>query len=227
MPECIGIIMDGNRRWAKKNNLPKLEGHRRGYLKFKDTVIWAKDAGVKNLIVYALSTENWNRSKEEISYFLDLFRIIVIEELDTLKKDNTRIIFAGDLSRFPKDIQDMMKQAEEETKNNTEYTLVLAASYGGRAEILHAVNQLLLNETKRGVRSITEEEFKKYLWTSGIPDPDLIIRTGGAKRLSNFLPWQSIYSELFFSDTFWPDFSKEEFTSILEDFSTRQRRMGK
>jgi len=227
VPKCIGIIMDGNRRWARKNNLPTLEGHRRGYLKMKDVVGWAKNAGIKNMIIYALSTENWNRSKEEVSYLLDLFRTVIMKGLDALKKDNTRIIFVGDLSRFPKDLQAMMKNAEEGNKNNFTHTLVIAASYGGRAEILHAVNQILLNKTKNGTHSITEEEFEKYLWTSVIPNPDLIIRTGGEKRLSNFLPWQSTYSELFFSDTFWPDFSKEEFTSILKDFSTRQRRIGR
>lgn len=223
MPACIGVIMDGNRRWAKENNLPTLEGHRRGYGKFKELAEWAKEAKIGTLIIYALSTENWNRSKEEISYLLDLFRTVLKEELEKLNEDSVRIIFAGDLSRFPKDLEEMMRKAEDETKNNTTHTLVIAASYGGRAEIVRATNTLL----KTGRVSVTEEEFSKYLWTADAPDPDLIIRTGGEKRLSNFLPYQSVYSELYFSQTYWPDFSKQEFFEILEDYQKRSRRMGK
>ncbi|MBI2618304.1 di-trans,poly-cis-decaprenylcistransferase [Candidatus Kaiserbacteria bacterium] len=222
IPMCIGVIIDGNRRWAKEKGLPSFEGHRRGYGKVKECAGWAKEVGVKNLIMYTLSTENWNRSKEEVSYLLDLFRTVLKEELDELVKGNTRVIFAGELSRFPKDLQKMMRESEEKTKSRTEQTLVIAASYGGRAEIVHAANALL----KKGKSSVSEKDFSQYLWTAGVPDPDLIIRTGGEQRLSNFLPWQSIYSELFFSPTYWPDFSKEEFFKILEDYQKRSRRMG-
>ncbi len=222
VPQCIGLIMDGNRRWAREKGLPTLEGHRRGYEKFKEVLDWAKEAGVHNLIFYALSTENWKRSKEEVSYLLDLFRTIIKEQTERLKEEKVRIIFAGDLSQFPTDLEEMMRTLMEETKNNTEYTVVIAASYGGRAEIIHAANECM----KEG-GEIREDMFKKHLWTATVPDPDIILRTGGEKRLSNFLPWQGTYSELFFSDTFWPDFSHEEFTSMLTEFASRERRMGK
>lgn len=222
VPACIGVIMDGNRRWAIERNLPTLEGHRRGYGKFKELARWAKDAGVKTLIVYALSTENWNRSQEEVSYILNLFRTVLKEEIEELVNDNVRIIFAGNLSRFPEDLQAMMREAEANTKNNTAYTLVIAASYGGRAEIVDTMNRLL----QEGKSSVSEKEFSAHLWTKDVPDPDLIIRAGGEQRLSNFLPYQSVYSELYFSKTYWPDFSKEEFFEIIGNYQRCSRRMG-
>ena len=222
-PNCIGIIMDGNRRWAKGRGFPTLEGHRHGYEKLKETVRWAKTAGVKHLIVYALSTENWNRTSEEVSYLLDLIRFVLAHELSVFKKENTRIICVGERERFPKDIQELMIKAEEETALLTGMTLVLALSYGGRVEILNAVNVLLAS----GKKGVTEEVFKQVLWTKDIPDPDLIIRTSGEMRLSGFLPWQAVYSELFFTKTLWPDFSEEEFNSILKEFAGRERRVGK
>lgn len=225
LPESIGIIMDGNRRFAKKHGLPSLEGHRQGFEKFKEVAGWARDAGIKYLIVYALSTENWQRSKEEVSYLLDLFRRILKEEVERLHTEGVRVIFAGDLHRFPDDLREMMEKAHEKTSRNTKNTLVIAASYGGRSEIINAVNRILFEKEVGDV--VTEADIEAHLWTAGVPDPDLIIRAGGESRLSNFLPWQSVYSELFFSKTLWPDFSKEEFQSILDDFSARERRMGK
>ena len=225
IPRAIGIIMDGNRRWAKERGLPAFEGHRQGFEKFKEVAGWARDCGIKNMIVYALSTENWQRTKEEVSYLLDLFRRILKEEVGRLHEEGVRVIFAGDISRFPDDVRDMMEKAHEKTNGNTKHTLVIAASYGGRAEILHAINKLLIQ--KEVGEEITEADVEENLWTSGVPAPDIIIRSGGEMRLSNFLPWQSVYSELFFSKTYWPDFSKEEFMSILEQYSSRQRRMGK
>jgi undecaprenyl diphosphate synthase len=222
-PKCIGMIMDGNRRWAKENSLSSVEGHKFGYEKLKEVAEWVKEVGIRNLIVYAFSTENWNRSKEEVSCLVDLLKKVLSEQIDEFNEKKTKLIFAGDISRFSRDIQELIRSAEEKTKDNEENTLVICLSYGGRAEIMSAVNNLL----KEGKSSINEEEFSRALWTKNIPDPDLIIRTGGEERLSGFLPWQSVYSELFFSKTYWPAFSKEEFLEVLKEFSSRERRRGK
>lgn len=224
IPECVGLIMDGNRRWAKEAGLPAFEGHRAGYQKLKEVLQWAKEFDIHNVIVYALSTENWNRSKDEIKYLMHLVRTMLRDELDEITKEDVRIVLAGDLSRFPEDIQRLMHEAMERTKDKKPYTLVVAASYGGRAEIVHAVNALL--EEGADV-PVDEKQFASKLWTAGVPDPDMIVRTGGVERLSNFLPWQTVYSELFFTDTFWPNFSRAEFEKILKEFASRERRFGK
>ena len=223
IPKCIGIILDGNRRWARSKGLPTFEGHRVGYKKCKELFTWTKNAGIKNLIVYGLSTENLKRSEEEVGHLLNLFRTVLKEELEGIMEEGVRIISAGDTAKFPQDIQNMLHNIQKRSENNTPLTFVIGAPYGGRAEIIQAVNKLLME----GRKEITEEEFNKYLWTATVPDPDLIIRTGGEKRLSNFLPWQSTYSELFFTDTYWPEFSEEEFLSILAEFTQRDRRRGK
>ncbi len=222
-PKCISMIMDGNRRWAKERGLFPVEGHAKGYEKLKEVIEWTYEAGVPNLIVYAFSTENWNRAKEEVSYLMTLIRKVLVEQSEEFNKKGNRIVFAGDIERFPKDIQKLIHESEEKTKNNTGNTLVLCISYSGRTEILHAVNNLLKGEKT----SVNEEEFSQALWIKDVPDPDIIIRTGGEKRLSGFLTWQSVYSELFFPKTFWPAFSKEEFLEILREFSFRDRRRGK
>lgn len=221
-PNCIGIIMDGNRRWAKTKGLATLDGHRRGYEKLKEVTRWVNKAGIKHLIVYALSTENWNRTKDEVSYLLDLIRLVFTEEFESIKKEGGRIICIGERERFSADIQELMNRAERETSVAQGVTLALALSYGGRAEIVRAANEAV----SKGVR-VDEKSFGNLLWTKNIPDPDLIIRTGGETRLSGFLPWQAVYSELFFTKTFWPDFSEKEFISILKEFATRNRRNGK
>lgn len=223
IPQCIGIILDGNRRWAKANGLSTLEGHRRGYEKIKDIMSWAKEAAVPFVVVYAFSTENWNRSLKEVSYLMGLFKEALTHKLQELKKEGLRVRCIGERSRFSSELQELMRTAEEETAPLPGPTLVLALSYGGRAEILQAARRVA-TEGKTGV---TEEEFSSYLWSAGIPNPDLIIRTGGEKRLSGFLTWQSVYSELFFIDTYLPDFSKGEFQDILTEFGRRERRMGR
>lgn len=215
--------MDGNRRWAREKGLSTIEGHARGYEKLKEVVEWMKEVEIQNLIIYAFSIENWNRPEEEVSYLMSLLRKILTEQLEEFNKKGVKIIFAGDLKRFSKDIQMLMNEAQEKTKDNTKLTLVLGVSYGGRIEIMHAVNGLL----KEGRNSVSEEEFSQALWTKDVPDPDIIIRTSGEKRLSGFLPWQSVYSELFFPKSYWPAFSKEEFLDILKEFSSRIRRHGK
>lgn len=218
---CIGIIMDGNRRYAKERGLPTLAGHKAGYDKLREVVRWAHEAGVKYLIAYAFSTENWKREKEEVGYLMDLFRFALKNELAELKKERISVRFIGERTRLPKDIQTEMVRVEEATKGG-EVTLVLAVSYGGRQEIIDAVK----NASVAGV-AVTEETFSDFLYTKGMPDPDLVIRTSGEQRISNFLLWQMAYSELFFTKTYWPALTKEEFLGILQEFSMRERRLGK
>lgn len=223
IPRAVGIIMDGNRRWAKERGLPSLEGHRAGLTKVRDVVSWAHAAGVEEVTLYAFSTENWNRAPEEVAYLMELFELGFKEYFDELVQEGGRIRFVGERGRLPKKLQALMDEAEERSKDGKKGTLVIALSYGGRAEILAGVNRLLAE----GKASATEEEFKDALWSAGLHDPDLIIRTGGDQRLSNFLTWQSAYSELHFTDTKWPDLGKEELDKILADFGSRERRHGK
>jgi len=223
IPQCIGIIMDGNRRWARERGLTTFEGHLKGYQKLKEVISWAHEAGVKDLIFYGFSTENWNRSTDEVASLMKILETALIDELAILTKEGVRILFIGDRSCFSQKIQDGMTRAEKETMSNTNGTVTLALSYGGRQEIVNATNALL----REGKREINEKDFAEHLSTASTPDPDIIIRPGGEKRLSNFLPWQSTYSELFFCDTYWPDFSKKDFLDILLEFSKRERRHGK
>lgn len=221
--QCVGIIMDGNRRWAKEKGKPSLEGHKAGYEILAETAGWARDVKIPNLVAYAFSTENWGRSEEEVGYLMSLFRFIVNEQSDRMVKERVRVRFIGQRERFEKDLQEGMRRIEEATGKEYDITLHIALSYGGRAEIVAAANQLLSEKSS----PVTEEEFSKKLWSYPMPDPDIIIRTGGDMRLSGFLPWQNIYSELFFIPTLWPDFSKEEFEGIVEEFHSRERRRGK
>lgn len=220
-PECIGIILDGNRRWAKEKNLPTLEGHRKGLDMLVETTKWVRDRDAKHLVAYAFSTENWKRSEEEVSYLMNLILEGVKKELSKLSDENVRIRIVGQRERFSEEVQEAIQTAEDKSKNNTGITLWVCLSYGGRAEIINAANAA----TKEG--EIDEEMFEKHLWTAEMPDPDIVIRTGGEKRLSNFLMWQSVYSELFFIDTYWPDFSEEALDAILKEYGERERRHGR
>lgn len=224
MPQTIGIIMDGNRRWARSRGLLAVLGHKHGADKLKEVFGWAKDRGIKHLMVYAFSTENWNRSKGEVDYLMDTIRRFFGKQsadLEDIRRRGGRLRFVGERARFTPDIQEILTNAEEVTATG-EYTLWVALSYGGRAEILHAAETL-----QKSGESITEESFANHLWTAGMPDPDLIIRTSGEQRLSGFLPWQGVYSELFFTKTYWPDFSENEFDNILAEYAARERRRGK
>lgn len=222
--ECIGIILDGNRRWARAQNKPAVEGHREGYKKLQEVLRWARDAKIAHIVAYVFSTENWQRTEEEVGYLMKLFRSVLENETKKMVEERIRVRFVGDRTRFGEDLQEMMRKMEEETAAAPyESTLHLAMSYGGRAEIVAAANELAGKEATL----ITEDVFARSLWSYPMPDPDIVIRTGGEKRLSGFLPWQSVYSELFFIDTFWPDFSKEEFETILAEFASRERRRGK
>lgn len=220
-PACVGIILDGNRRWAKAKGLPTFEGHRAGLSRVREAVIFTGNRGVRHLVVYAFSTENWKRESAEISYLMDLFLSTIKNELTELGERGARIRFVGQRERFPQKLQQTMSEAETQTAGNTAITLWVCLSYGGRAEITAAARAA----AKEG--EITENTLSRHLWTAGMPDPDIIIRTGGNQRLSNFLPWQSVYSELFFTETFWPDFSEKEFDAILAEFAERERRHGK
>ena len=222
-PQCVGIIMDGNRRWAKEQGLPAFAGHKTGYDTLKNVVKWAHKAGVKYVIAYAFSTENWKRTKEEVDYLMDIFRFALKNELAELKKEKISIKIIGEIARLPEDIQEEIKKVEEATKGG-EITLALAVSYGERSENVNAIKKI---ENEGKIDQITEENFGDYLWTKDIPNPDLVIRTSGEQRLSNFLLWQVAYSELFFTKTYWPAFTEEEFLKILEQFSKRERRNGK
>ncbi len=223
IPHCIGVIMDGNRRWAKAKGLPTFQGHARGREVLKDFLTWCKEAGVRNVVSFAFSTENWNRSPEEVSFLLDLIRTILKDERENFIKEKVCVRFVGDISRFPQDIQEGMKRVTQDTEEFTDLSLFLALSYGGRDEIVHAVNECI----REGINPVTVADMSAHMYTYPMPDPDLIIRTSGEMRTSGFLPWQGVYSELFFTDTLWPDFSQEEFKKILEEYSHRERRMGK
>ncbi len=223
VPTSIGLILDGNRRWAKEQGIPSFEGHRRGYEKVKDLVDWAQEAGIKEVIVYAFSTENWNRSEEEVSYLMKLLEGAFDDWLKEIQEKGIRVRFIGERERVAPHIVARMSDMEEKTKDATNGVLAIALSYGGRDEILDAVNTLLAE----GRDQVTAEELSEKMWSAGLADPDLIIRTSGEQRLSNFLTWQSAYSELFFTKTKWPAFSKEEFNSILGEYAERERRHGK
>ncbi|MHB1769549.1 MAG: polyprenyl diphosphate synthase [Minisyncoccota bacterium] len=220
---CVGIIMDGNRRWALSRGLSSMEGHTAGLKKAKDIVRHAFSHHVGTVILYAFSTENWNRSTEEVAYLMDLFGGAFVRELDELSREGIRVRFVGDSARLPEKLRTAMQKLEQQSISaGSGKTLVIALSYGGRAEILAAANRLLAAKKE----NVSEADFSAALWSAGIKDPDIIIRTGGEKRLSNFLPWQSVYSEFFFSDSFWPDFSRAEFDAILASFAKRDRRRG-
>ncbi len=222
LPQAIGIIMDGNRRYAKTKGISSLEGHRRGYEKLRELISWAKEIGIPYLTVYAFSTENWKRSTEEVGYLMQLFSSVIQDMGSDAKKNNTRLVFIGETHHLREDIVRAMRQVEVDTNECNALTLTIALSYGGRQEIIDAIRRI--PEADR--ITLSEEVFANYLWTTNTPDPDIIIRTGGEQRLSNFLTWQSVYSEFFFTTTFWPDFSKQEFLSIVNDFAMRERRIG-
>jgi undecaprenyl diphosphate synthase len=221
----LAIIMDGNRRWARKRGVALFRGHQAGYQKLKQVGDWCLEAGIKFLTVYAFSSENWQRSKLEITYLIRLMLKVVKVDLDSLVKRNLRLKVIGRLEKFPTKLQQAVRDAEELTQHNEKGTLVVCLGYGGRQEIVDAIKKIIAQHKKP--EEINENLIKKNLYYPELPEPDLIIRTGAVMRLSNFLTWQSIYSELCFTPTFWPDFSKSEFNRILREYKKRQRRFGK
>lgn len=220
-PKCIGVIMDGNRRWATKRGDPSLNGHKQGYEKLKEFLGWAKERGVENVIVYAFSRENWKRTEAEIGYLMDLFRLAIREDLAKIAEE-TSVRFLGDISMLDAGLRKDIEKIEQKSSVHKGGTVAIALSYGGRDEIIRAFKR-----TEISGASPTEEDFSRFLDTAGMPDPDIIIRTGGEFRLSGFLPWQSVYSELFFTETLWPDLSRREFEDILAEYVRRKRNFGK
>lgn len=221
IPKHIAIIMDGNGRWAKRRFLPRIEGHRAGGKAVRRTVEAARELGVRYLTLYAFSTENWTRPEEEISGLMKLFLEYLRGELPNLVKNKVRFRTIGQKNRFSKEIKLMIDEAEEQTKDDAKLDLILALSYGGRQEIVDAVN-LAIN---KGI-PVTEESFRGYLYAPDLPDPELLIRTSDEQRISNFLLWQSAYTEFVYSSVYWPDFDKEEFKRCISEYQQRERRFG-
>ncbi|MEK7543611.1 MAG: polyprenyl diphosphate synthase [Patescibacteria group bacterium] len=229
IPTHIAVIMDGNRRWAKERGLPILEGHRRVANDVLEPLIeHAAKRGVKYMTFWAFSTENWNRAAPEVRGIMTIFRHVIKNRWARLHEKGVRVRAIGDLAKFPADIQKSLSDVAHQTKNNTTITAVFALNYGGRDEILRAINRWR-ESLKFKVKSLklTEQDFHQYLDTHGIPDPELIIRTGGEQRLSGFLPWQSEYSELYFPTWFMPEFTPEKLDEAIEEFQKRKRRFGK
>jgi len=221
----IAIIMDGNRRWAKDKNLPSAFGHKKGVEALKTTLRACDDFGVKYLTVYAFSTENWNRKQEEVDFLMDLVAVTLTNELAEMHKEGVQIRFIGDLTRFSPKLQSILQNSVETTKNNTGVVLQIALNYGARAEILNAVRKIAAANLKP--EDITEDLIAENLYTAGVPDPDILIRTGGEKRISNYLLWQIAYSEIIVRNEFWPEFDKKLLAQCIEEFGKRQRRYGK
>lgn len=228
MPEHVAIIMDGNGRWAKQRGLPRAMGHRKGVEAVRATVRAAGDAGIKYLTLFAFSSENWRRPEAEVSDLMGLLKAFIRRDLAELHSENVRIRIIGDRHTLRSDILDLLLEAEETTRNNTALTLVIAFNYGSRDEMARAMVSLAKDVEAGRLRTqdITPALINARLDTAGIPDPDLIIRTSGEERLSNFLLWQAAYSELIFMPEYWPDFGRELFYSALEKYAARDRRFG-
>lgn len=225
----IAIIMDGNRRWAKKKYLPTAIGHQKGVEALKTTVKACHEFGVKYLTVYAFSTENWKRTEEEVSFLMGLLAKTIKNELAELHENHVRIKFVGDISPLNDDLKSILLNAENVTKDNDGVQLQIAFNYGARAELAHAMREIAkdVKSGKLDIDEISEDTISSKLYTSQIPDPDLLIRTGGEMRISNYLLWQVAYSELYITDTFWPDFNYETLSEAIEEFHNRSRRFGK
>lgn len=228
IPKHVAIIMDGNGRWAAKRFLPRKAGHKAGAEALERISQYALDIGVGHLTVYAFSTENWKRSREEVDGIMDLLRSYLKNYIERAKKDNVKVDIIGDITRLDTDIQQQIIQLEELTKQKDGMCLHIALNYGGRDEILRAVKKLMKNaefgNTK--IEEITEQSFSLLLDTADIPDPELLIRTSGEARVSNFLLWQIAYSEFVVTDKLWPDFTKEDFADAISQYQKRDRRFG-
>jgi undecaprenyl diphosphate synthase len=224
IPKHVGIIMDGNGRWAESRGLPRIEGHRRGVERSKEVIEVSVELGLKALTLYAFSTENWQRPSSEVTTLMKLLELYLKKELDGLIKNGIVYKTIGETWRLPEHIQNIIRNAEEKTSSNKGMILTTALSYSGRNEILRAIKKLLNEDVKP--EELTEDLFNAYLDTAGLLPPDLIIRTSGEMRISNFLLWQAAYAEFYFTDTLWPDFTKDEFLLAIQDFQRRERRFG-
>jgi len=228
LPKHIAIILDGNRRWAKSQGLAPKEGHKEGSQNVKRITKFANKLGIKYLTLYAFSTENWKRTEEEVSALMFLLEKYLKEVLESDDLENVKFNIIGDISVLSKKLQDYIEQAKEKSKNNTGLQLNIAFNYGGRAELVRAMKQIAADvETgKLNVEDITEEVISNNLYTKGQPDPDLLIRTSGEIRTSNFLPWQIVYSEFYFPTKHWPEFNEDDFVEAIKEYQKRNRRFG-
>lgn len=226
LPKHIAIIMDGNRRWAKKRNLPIKLGHKNGAEALRKIVDYSIKLGIEYVTVYAFSTENWKRSESEVNDLMGLLR----EYLDKIEKDNedknVKIKILGDINRLAPDIREKIIKLENKTSDNTGLVFNIALNYGGRDEIIHAVLGITKDLMNKNIEEINEETFSKYLYGGSIPDPDIILRTAGEKRLSNFLLWQCAYSEFIYTDVLWPDFNEKDLDDAIAEFNNRKRNFG-
>jgi undecaprenyl diphosphate synthase len=229
LPEHIAIIMDGNGRWAKQKGKTRIFGHHNGVTAVRETTEAAAELGVKYLTLYAFSTENWTRPKYEVDSLMKLLVKTINKETKTLNKNNIRLLAIGNLDSLPKDCREELNDAMSKTAGNTRMSLVLALSYSSKWEILNAVKQMANDALKNKINidNIDQEQFSSYLTTRGIPDPELLIRTSGEFRVSNFLLWQIAYAELYFTQKLWPDFRKEDLYEAIYDYQSRERRFGK
>jgi len=225
VPAHVAIIMDGNGRWASKRGLPRLAGHHAGTENLRRIIRASVEFGVKFLTIYAFSTENWARPREEVSGLMQILEEVIDKELRELKEEGVKIRHLGRLDQLAPQLQRKVVHAVESTKHNSRLVLNVAFNYGGRDEVVQAVQHMIRDEVP--AEDITPELLSRYLYTAGVPDPDLIIRTSGELRISNFLIWQAAYSEWYVTPTFWPDFGREEFRKALAEFSRRERRYGK
>ncbi len=229
IPQHVGIIMDGNGRWAKQRGLERHKGHEKGYQVLKSIIESNKDIGIKVLSFYAFSTENWNRPKKEIDFLFSLAGHLAEEYRKIMIENNIRLTITGSKERLPDDLVNKLWSIEEETKNFDKYTLNIVFNYGGRKEIVDATKKLILDikDKKVSVDEIDEKLFSSYLYHPEIPDVDLLIRTSGELRISNFLLWKVAYAEIWVTKTLWPDFTPEEFVKAIKDYTERERRFGK
>ncbi|WP_419811698.1 isoprenyl transferase [Bacterioplanoides sp.] len=229
VPKHVAIIMDGNNRWAKKRFMPGVAGHKAGVDAVRAVVETSAKEGVEVLTLFAFSSENWRRPANEVSALMQLFVAALQREVKKLHKNNIRLVVMGDLSGFNDQIQDLVREAQEKTRDNTAMTLVIAANYGGQWDIVQA-SKLIAEEVQAGrlaVTDINEDVFHQYTWLNEFPAPDLMIRTGGEQRISNFMLWQTAYAEYYFSDALWPDFKEQEYKKALAAFAERTRRFGR
>ncbi|MBY7143637.1 isoprenyl transferase [Virgibacillus sp. NKC19-3] len=227
-PDHVAIIMDGNGRWAKKRGLPRIAGHREGVRVVKDIVKTASNHNVQILTLYTFSTENWKRPKSEVDFIMKLPKEFLDVYLPELIENNVRLDTIGEVEALPKDTKKVIQYAKDKTKNNDGLLLNFALNYGSRFEIMQAIKQIMtdIDGSKLSVEAVDEEIFSKYLYTQGISDPDLLIRTSGEQRLSNFLLWQLAYTEFWFTDVLWPDFNEETFQQAIHEYQLRKRRYG-
>ena len=228
VPEHIAIIMDGNGRWAEKKGLPRSFGHKRGVSVLKEILKASKKLGTKVLTVYAFSTENWTRPIEEVNYLINLFCEVLKNEIEEIHQESIKLKFIGDLAPFPETLKKVVYSSESLTKNNNTFLLNVCLNYGGRQEIVQVAKELALKSYSGEIKpsEVNEELFNSELLTQGIKDPELLIRTSGEKRISNFLLWQLAYSEIYISEVLWPDFNESEFLKAIIDYQSRNRRFG-